>query len=388
VTVALDQPLPAAAHRGPWGMTAYHNYPVFSAPWLVKRTAVIASIVAVFGAFFLLANWLTTRDLGAAAVVAGSFVAGGLLMATTGPVLATVVRHQRWPRRREARAVVAAIVVGLVASFVIDGAASALIEQALDVPPPQAETPPPAVIAINLALLLLIYGLLGGGVALRRYLQEPRIVAAAERERELAALRTRQRDLDAQLAVLQAQIEPHFLFNTLASVRSLVATDPAAATRAIDALVDYLRATIPRLRDAGAASTLGQQLEIAESYLAVMAVRTGRLGYDIDAAPALRALPFPPLLLMSLVENAIKHGIEPRRGPGRVTIAARRDGPALVVSVGDDGAGLPEVPGTGVGLDNVRAQLRARHGAGARLTLTSGPGGGTVATITIDLEPA
>jgi signal transduction histidine kinase len=380
----LGQPLPAEVLRGVRGLTAYQHYPVFSSAWLARRTALFAATLAVFGSFLLLVNWLASRDLGDAAVVAGSFVLGALLLSTVGPALATVVRHRRWPRRREARAVVLALLLGVVTSFVIDQVASDLIDARLGGPLRPAEAPSAPVMAINLVLLVAIYGLVGGGVALRRYLQEPALHAAADRERELAALRLRHRDLDAHLAVLQAQIEPHFLFNTLASVRSLIATDPAAATQTIDALVDYLRATIPRIRATGADSTLGQQLEICESYLKVMATRTGRLSHDIDAAPALRGLPFPPLLLMSLVENALKHGIEPRRGDGRVNITARRDGRTLVVSVVDDGVGLPDVPGTGVGLHNVREQLRARHGDGARLELSSGAAG-TTATIAIEL---
>jgi signal transduction histidine kinase len=370
--------------RGLRGITAYQHYPVFSSAWLAKRTAVFAVVLGLFGAFILLTSWLTTRSLLDSALVAGSFAGGGLLLSTIGPAFATVVRHRRWPRRREARGVVVALVLGIAASFGVDTAASGLIDANLGAPMSPADEPTPApVLAINGVLLVLIYGLLGGGVALRRYLQEPALRAAADRERELTALRTRHRDLDAHLAVLQAQIEPHFLFNTLASVRSLVSSDPVAATRAIDALVDYLRATIPRIRDAGADSTLGQQLEICDSYLKLMALRTGRLRHDIDVPPALRALAFPPLLLMSLVENALKHGIEPRRGEGRVAIQARRDGASLVVSVIDDGVGLAEVPGTGVGLHNVREQLRARHGAAARLSLAS-DAAGTVATIIIE----
>jgi signal transduction histidine kinase len=383
----LGQPLPAEVLGGVRGITAYQHYPVFSSAWLARRTAVFGSVLAIFGSFVLLASWLSSRDLGDAALVAASFALGALLLATTGPALATWVRHRRWPRRRETRGVVIALLVGVVISFGVDSAASALMDEVMGRGPltPADAPTPPTVIALNLVLLLLIYGLVGGGVALRRYLQEPALRAAADRERELAALRTRHRDLDTHLAVLQAQIEPHFLFNTLASVRSLIATDPDAARRAIDALVDYLRATIPRIRGAGADSTLGQQLEICESYLKVMATRTGRLGYAIEAAPALRGLPFPPLVLMSLVENALKHGIEPRRGDGQVTIRARRDGGALVVSVVDDGVGLPAVPGTGVGLHNVREQLRARHGDGARFALSS-DAAGTTATIAIELE--
>jgi sensor histidine kinase YesM len=190
--------------------------------------------------------------------------------------------------------------------------------------------------------------------------------------------------------VLQAQVEPHFLFNTLASVRSLIPADPGRAQSTIDALVDYLRATIPRLRDdaaqadSGISSTLGQQLEICESYLRLMQVRMGdRLSYQIDVPAGERATSFPPLLLITLVENAVKHGIEPRPGPGRIVIRIVRQAGRLTVTVQDDGQGLRDGFGTGVGLGNVREQLLVRYGERARVTLSGAAGGGTVASIVI-----
>ena len=189
-------------------------------------------------------------------------------------------------------------------------------------------------------------------------------------------------------AVMQAQVEPHFLFNTLASVRALVRQDPAQAEATLDALVDFLRATIPKLReDRGLHATLGQQLDLCSSYLALMQVRMGgRLTYDVRAYEALRAVPFPPSLLITLVENAIKHGIEPRPGPGRIEIDAVRDGDALRVQVRDDGAGLQPGLSTGVGLANVREQLAARYGARAAFVLSpAAEGRGVCAEIRVPL---
>ncbi len=191
--------------------------------------------------------------------------------------------------------------------------------------------------------------------------------------------------------MLQAQVEPHFLFNTLASVRALVRQDPAQAEATLDALVDYLRATIPRLRDGEQAlhSTLGQQLDLCASYLELMRLRTaGRLQYAIEAGPDLRVLPFPPLLLISLVENAVKHGIEPKRGPGRIVIDVVREADALTVAVTDDGVGLQPGVGGGLGLANVRAQLETRYAGRAAFALTSAPGSGARAELRIPLEDA
>ena len=381
-----NPPADDLSRRRTRGVSAYQNFPVFSKDWLRGRTTLAAVLVGLLGALALTWVWLATASPLGATVVATSWVVSGLLMATLGPALATLARQRRWVRQREQQAVVVSILAGIVASYFIDNYASSLVEAHLQLPTPPASAPIPGLQAAQLLLSVAVYGLLGGALALRQYFREPELLAALARERELAIALTRHRDLDAHLAVLQAQIEPHFLFNTLASVRSLIATDPDAATGTIDALVEYLRATIPRIRNQNADSTLGQQLEICASYLKVMAVRLGRLSYELNAQPKLRALPFPPLLLVSLVENALKHGIHPKRGAGRVSIQASMHQAKLVVSVTDDGVGLSETPGSGVGLNNVRAQLQARYGAGAQFLLTSNSAAGTSATITID-EP-
>lgn len=191
-----------------------------------------------------------------------------------------------------------------------------------------------------------------------------------------------------RLSALQARIEPHFLFNTLASVRALITTAPAAAEEMLDAITAYLRASIPHMRsdDGALHSTLGQQLDLCASYLELMRLRLGqRLQYAIEAGPELRSLSYPPLLLITLVENAIQHGIEPQPGPGRITLRAERDGQTLQVSVIDDGAGLQAGMGGGVGLANVREQLPAQFGQRASLKLSTGADG-THAVIRTPLE--
>ena len=219
-----------------------------------------------------------------------------------------------------------------------------------------------------------------------------RSIRGESSSRKLSAQKS---EADLRLTVLQAQVEPHFLFNTLASVRSLVSSDPQRAAQTIDALAQHLRATLPKLRaETGVAqSTLGEQFAICASYLELMQVRLGdRLRVDIRLPAELRDAPFPPLLLISLVENAIKHGVEPKPGATRVMLAARaiedRGRKQLEVQVEDDGAGLKIGMGEGTGLANVRAQLRTRFGsaASARICRSAKPGG-VVARLVLPLEP-
>jgi sensor histidine kinase YesM len=234
----------------------------------------------------------------------------------------------------------------------------------------------------------VVFLLLGGGLALPSYLDEQRRLIEDAREREVGELQLEKRETDLQLLVLQAQIEPHFLFNTLASLRSLLRQDVDHAEAMIDALVEHLRAAMPVFRKARPQSTLAEQLRICGSYLELMRVRLpDRLTYIIDVPEALHGAPFPPLILLTLVENAIKHGIEPKPNSGHIRIEARRehrpDGVHIRVSVSDDGAGLSAGIGQGVGLSNIRAQLALKYGNRGVLSLTGGAEGGAVAYIDI-----
>jgi hypothetical protein len=217
---------------------------------------------------------------------------------------------------------------------------------------------------------------------------------AAER---LRAAESARRDAELKLSVLAAQVEPHFLFNTLAGVRGAIASEPGRAVALIDRLAEYLRLTIPRLRDDGRSQSarLDAQFEIVAAYLALMQARLPRLYYRIDLPEALRAAQFPPLLLISLVENAVKHGVEPKAGPATITVAARRlagaaadgaDGEVLEVTVSDDGVGFRHGHGGGVGLTNVRARLAHLYGEAAGLTLHALDGGGVQAQLRLPLR--
>jgi signal transduction histidine kinase len=213
--------------------------------------------------------------------------------------------------------------------------------------------------------------------------------AAFQRERARVEAAEHQFHL-AQLKLLEAQIEPHFLYNTLANVISLVDADPPAAKRMVARLIDYLRQAARAVGTAEA--TVGQQMELLQAYLDLMALRTNaRLSYQVDMAPEVAALPLPPMLLQPLVENAIKHGLEPKVAGGQVRVGARREDALLILTVADNGLGFRTTRGDGgggLGLANLRARLETLYGARARMTIEDAQPGTTVTlALPIDSSP-
>ena len=203
----------------------------------------------------------------------------------------------------------------------------------------------------------------------------------------LAQAQAQQQAAEARLTLLQSQLEPHMLFNTLAHLRVLIKLRPDEAQRMLDRLIDYLRATL--LASRATEHSLADEFARLADYLALMHVRMGeRLRVALDLPPELAGIAIPPLLLQPLVENAIKHGLEPHVDGGELRVTASRAGDRLVLAVADSGAGLAtrtELPavGTGFGLSQVRERLAQRYGEGARFDLQSQPGGGSVARIEI-----
>ncbi len=208
-------------------------------------------------------------------------------------------------------------------------------------------------------------------------------VDAAEREAVERQL------VQARLQVLQAQVEPHFLFNTLGAVDYLIETDPPRAARMQKALITYLRGALPQMRQES--STLGRELRLIRSYLELIKMRIEeRLEVEIAVPEDLEAAEFPPMMLQSVVENAIKHGIEPKPEGGRVSVKAGVQNGQLWVEVSDTGVGLPDgellegpTSGTGLGLQNMRERLAMLYPGKSRLMLRSDPSTGTVVKITI-----
>ena len=190
---------------------------------------------------------------------------------------------------------------------------------------------------------------------------------------------------EAKLQALQAQVEPHFLYNTLANVQALTEVDPARANTMVGHLIQYLRNALPKMREAS--STVGQELELVRAYLNILQMRMGkRLAFDISVPESLTATPFPPLMLPSLVENAIQHGLEPQREGGAVLITAHAGDGRLRLVVSDTGRGFGETVGQGVGLTNIRERLAALYGDAAKLTLESNSPSGVIATLEVPLD--
>jgi sensor histidine kinase YesM len=191
--------------------------------------------------------------------------------------------------------------------------------------------------------------------------------------------------IEARLQALQAQIEPHFLFNTLANIKLLYETESSRAQPLIRDLAAYLRTALPQMRDVR--STLGRELGLAQAYLSVVKVRMGeRLTVKIDVPPDLLDATLPPMMLLTLVENAIRHGLGPLPEGGTITIRATRARERLGVAVMDDGAGFAKGFGGGIGLANTRARLKALYGERGQLTLDANPGGGVIAGLELPFE--
>jgi hypothetical protein len=170
----------------------------------------------------------------------------------------------------------------------------------------------------------------------------------------------------SELAMMEAQIEPHFLFNTLAMVKRLARRQPEQADEVLRTLVDYLRRAVPAMRRND--WTVGDELDLVGLYLSILVRRfDGRLTYTVDASNEARAMRLPALTLATLVENAVRHGLGPKAGHGSVLITARVDGNAVLLDVVDDGVGLRKSSGSGIGLATVRARLRGAFGSAAQL---------------------
>lgn len=228
--------------------------------------------------------------------------------------------------------------------------------------------------------------LISGGVKVMGGGKRKAELEAQAADRKAGVANLERRLTEAQMATLQAQVEPHFLFNTLALIGQLIETDQAEAARVHAHLIDYLRASLPQMRAAGSA-TLGKQVELSRAYLAIMQARMKeRLTVQFRVPDFLGSAPFPPLMLQTLIENAIKHGLEPTIAGGRIEVSARVEEATLIVDVFDNGAGFNPTSNDGLGLANIHERLNLLFGREAELVIESPPGGGTRASIRLPYQ--
>jgi LytS/YehU family sensor histidine kinase len=221
-----------------------------------------------------------------------------------------------------------------------------------------------------------------------------KVLAGGKRRAEIAATAATERAnleamerrlLEARVAVLQAQVEPHFLFNTLALIGQYIETDPPEAARIHQHLIEYLRAAVPQIRVTGG-TTLLEQINLSRAYLNIMRARMKeRLQVTIEIPPALNNAAFPQMMLQSLVENAIKHGLEPKIEGGQIKITARSIAGEIIVEVVDDGVGFNLHANDGIGLANIRERLKILYGGKAQLVIEIQPQG-TVVSLHLPLE--
>ena len=227
---------------------------------------------------------------------------------------------------------------------------------------------------------------LGAGAVMTYFILSRRQLAA-ETQRAEKALR---QAAESRLRLLETQLEPHMLFNTLANLRILIAMNPASAQTMLDHLIDYLRATLSASRSS--VHTLQQEFDRLQDYLELMAVRMGtRLQFTLHLPPELADQEVPPLLLQPLVENSIHHGLEPKVEGGTVTVSARAEGSLLHLEVIDTGLGLDPAlaapGGNGFGLSQVRERLATVYGTAATINFVAGHAGGTICSITFPCKP-
>lgn len=402
-------------------LTRYRNFAVFSRAWYRHRSYAWSGMTWIAFLLMLAIYCLAQRDMRIFFAYSLPLLLGVHALALLGAGMATWVRRKNYPASKEALLLSLALSLGALFSYMIfEGsryAASYLaygdgeLQIALsDFKHKTAQFQPQfkstelvtnsikdEVDTQSLAMFkrivdkVVTIGVLlhmGSGFDLWIFFRQRKKLLASLLRDQLKLAEDARREAELRLSVLAAQVEPHFLFNTLAGVRSAILTEPLRATAIVDHLVDYLRVSIPQMRGDGSAlqGRLAQQLGAARAYLGLMQARIPRLSFSISSEIEDAAL--PPLILISLVENAVKHGVEPKIGAVHIDIAARRiflhEQALLEVRVSDNGAGFSgSSSGSGIGLSNIHARLTSTYGNSASLNLKSLPQGGVAAIIVL-----
>lgn len=397
---ATEAPLPysMATSLGGWSARA-HQYPIFSKTWFVYRMRSFRAPLVLFALVIVVLAMAVGAPRPGVSVLRYylTYPALWLVVATAlilGRALAVLVRRRRWRPQREAAGIVCALLFGILVALAL----TPFVRTGPEPVPGRAPTAQEIDEArenrlVNLIIWLPVLVWLGGPFDLAAYFRQRGLLREAALQAQAEHFRNQRNEVEAQLSVLASQVEPHFLFNTLSGVRAAMLSDPERGIVMIDHLIDYLRSTIPQLRADRARTfvTLGSQFDSVQAYLGIIQARIPRLEVQLDCAWALREAAIPPLMLISLVENAVKHGIELKKGPARICVAAKLTGigiggagPGMLeLSVADDGVGFGATAGSGIGLSNIRERLKHLYGGVAALSLHARPAGGVVAAIVL-----
>ena len=406
-SIPTDNPLPSKifGKYGGWGSMA-QQYPIFSQTWYKYRALSFLWPMALLAVFLGLGLFVIPESnakfkLFLASLFLWISITTALML---GRGLAVLVAKQTWSERKISIGVVLAVCMGILAAiylvhlehgfekqFTNDYLQELKLKKQTDlalVDSDEMYQNSPIVSAARYLILLATFLWLGGTADLFAYFRQRREMKDVIVEQRVAHYQKERNEAELRLSVLASQIEPHFLFNTLSGVRSAILSDPQMGVAIIDNLVEYLRATIPQLRNDGSCSQvkLGSQLQAIRAYLGVIKFRIPRLSVEVEFDPTLSELFIPPLMLISLVENAVKHGIELKKGPVHIAVSAEKtlldNQEKLVLTVSDNGLGFTAgASGTGIGLTNIRERLKQLYQEHAALTLETNEQGGVTARI-------
>jgi sensor histidine kinase YesM len=420
--ITPDQPLPGKLidKLGSWSVKAQH-YPVFSQTWFRYRAlgftaplGVLALIMATISIFFANEKVASADSVKPYTMFFVLFL-GIALNLLGGRWLAMLVKKRQWQKKNEMLGIASGLILGIALSLVIVVSADRLVDKKMKKTSPETkeklhqlsksnEVKMGIIITdeqehefniANIMLWIVLLSWWGGVLDFRTYLKQRRELEEASIQEKLDQYKNERNQAQMRLSVLASQVEPHFLFNTLSGVRAAMLSDPARGVAIIDHLVDYLRSTIPQMRSDGnlMLSSVDNQFNSVRAYLGVIHMRIPRLSFSVECPPDLMDCAVPPLMLISLVENAVKHGIEPKKGPVHIAVKASKipvndhtDGEQLCLSVEDNGVGFGHsISGSGIGLNNIRERLKHLYAGDASLELSMRDEGGIVARILLPL---
>lgn len=421
--VTSDQPLPGKLidKLGSWSVKAQH-YPVFSQTWFRYRALSFTAPLGVLGLIMLVISIIVANEKIQSPEAERPFLMflvlyfGIALNLLGGRWLATQVKKRQWQKKNEMLGIASALVFGIALSLVIVESADRLLDKKISKTSPETkeklhqlsksnEVKMGIIITdeqehdVNIANIMLWIVLLswwGGVLDFRTYLKQRRELEEASIQEKLDQYKNERNQAQMRLSVLASQVEPHFLFNTLSGVRAAMLSDPARGVAIIDHLVDYLRSTIPQMRSDGnlMLTSVANQFDSVRAYLGVIHMRIPRLSFNVECPTELLDCAVPPLMLISLVENAVKHGIEPKKGAVQITVRARKikasdqaNAEQLCLSVEDNGVGFGHSnSGSGIGLSNIRERLKHLYAGDASLELSMREEGGIEARILLPIS--